>query len=60
MDNVEIDIKDRNILYAVYKNEEAEIKINLTKKTAKIQKGVRQRTVAIFNVYVEQAIRDIK
>jgi len=31
MNNVGIDIKDRNILYAIYKNQKAEIKINYDK-----------------------------
>ena len=56
-------IKDRNILYVIYKNQEAEIKINSTTKKANIQKRVRQGcplSPSLFNVYVEQAIRDIK
>jgi len=63
MDNVGINIKDRNILYAIYKKQKAEIKINSTTKTANIQKGVRQGcplSAFLFNVYVEQAIRVIK
>jgi hypothetical protein len=63
MNNVGIDIKDRNILHAIYKNQEAEIKINSTTKTANLQKGVRQGcplSPSLFNVYVELAIRDIK
>jgi len=64
MENIGIDIKDRNIRHAIYKIQEAEIKINSTTKTANIiQKGVRQGcplSPSLFNVYVEQAIRDIK
>ncbi|KAL4092013.1 hypothetical protein QTP88_026596 [Uroleucon formosanum] len=63
MDNVGIDIKDRNILHVIYKNQEAEIKINSTTKAANIQKGIKQGcplSPSLFNVYVEQAIRDIK
>lgn len=63
MENVGIDIKDRNILHAIYKNQKAEIKINFTTKAANIQKRVRQGcplSPSLFNVYVEQAIRDIK
>jgi len=63
MNNVGIDIKDRNILYAIHKKQEAEIKINSTTRTANIQRGVRQGcplSPSLFNAYVEQAIRDIK
>jgi len=62
MDNVDIDIKEGNILYATYKNQEAEIKINSTRKTANIQRSkTRMTTVThFFNIYIEQVIRDIK
>lgn len=48
-----VDIKNRNFLFAIYKKQEVEIKINSTTKIANIQKEVRQ-SCPLFNFTLKE------
>ncbi|KAL4123441.1 hypothetical protein QTP88_015619 [Uroleucon formosanum] len=57
------DYKDRRIIYNLYKDQSAIIKVTDKTETAIIRKGVRQGCPllpTLFNIYVEQPIKEIR
>lgn len=61
---INVDFKDRRIIYNLYKNETAVFECKTGANiTAKIKKGVRQGcnlSPMLFNLFIEMAIREVK
>lgn len=60
---IDIDYRDRQIIYNLYKEQSAIITVMDKSATPKIGKGVKQGcplSPKLFNIYVEQAINEIK
>jgi hypothetical protein len=63
LEELGIDYRDRQLIYNIYKEQLAIIKVSDKSATAKIGKGVKQGcplSPKLFNIYVEQAINEIK
>ena len=58
-----IKYKERRIIFNLYKNQTAVIRIDGYEREAEIKKGVRQGcslSPLLFNLYIEQAMKEIK
>ncbi|KAL4083941.1 hypothetical protein QTP88_029258 [Uroleucon formosanum] len=63
LEEIDIDYRDRQLIYNIYKEQLAIIKVSDKSATAKIGKGVKQGcplSPKLFNIYVEQSINEIK
>jgi len=63
LQRVGVDYKDRLLIYNLYRHQTAEIRIGDKSASAKIRKGIRQgcpMSPMLFNIYVEQPIKEIK
>jgi hypothetical protein len=63
MDQAGLDFKDKRLVYNLYRLQEAEVRINNTRTSAKIKKGVRQGCTLsppLFNLYIEEPIKELK
>lgn len=63
MKELNLDFKDRRIIYNLYENQSAEITINNESASVKIRKGVRQGrplSPLLFNCYIEKSITQVK
>jgi hypothetical protein len=63
MKELNLDLKDRRIIYNLYKNQSADITIDNESASAKIRRSVRQGcslSPLLFNCYIEKSITEIK
>jgi len=60
---LDLDFKDRRIIYNIYKNQNTENTINNDITSAKIRRGVRHGcplSSLLFNCYIERSINEVK